>query len=219
MWPFKRSSRNRDLLLEEVDLSVFAPFAEAERYILVFPVGVGQNYVLVVVYEAGTGERVHVAHSPGYQRGGGMENFVEWVATGVRRRDPRAIALLTSWPTDATAARFDELVRSSFAPREGGRASPGTTVLVGEQGEVQNVLTRDHECWYADPSFYPRLPRREWSRILGTEVLRFSTTEWEEAADAVDPDRAIRDQADRETDDQFAVHDAFLKEMGVWGDE
>src|SRR5690606_6547484 len=97
MWPFRR--RQRDPLLDNQDLEASAPFHEAERYLLVYPVAVGLNYVMVVVYEADTGERVHVAHSPGGGlRGGGMYNFVEWIATGVRRRDPHAAALLTSWP-------------------------------------------------------------------------------------------------------------------------
>lgn len=215
MWPFRR--RSRDLLLTDVDLAQFAPFAEAERYLLVYPTAVALNYVLVVVYEAAGGKRVHVAHSPGISpAGAGMENFIEWIATGVHRRDPRAIALLTSWPTDRDGPYTDdELMRSHFAPCKGGVASPSRTVLMGEDGEVQNVLTRDQECLYQQPSFGPRLPAGEWSRILGTEVRRFSIAEWEAAANEVDPDRSIRDAADRESEHRFAVEQAFLKEMGI----
>lgn len=216
MWPFKRSRRRqRDLLLEDVDLSAFAPFAEAERYLLVFPVGVGFNYVLLLVYEASTGERVHVAHSPGFQTGGGMENFIEWIATGVRRRDPRAVALLTSWPPDINDG-IDELMRSHFAVRKGGMASPGTTYLVDENAEVQNVFTRNQVCLYTSPSFGPRLSAGEWSRILGTEVRRFTTAEWEAVADEIDPGRSLRDMADEASTERFADLEAHMKEMGVW---
>lgn len=219
MWPFHRGARRRrrDLLLDELDLAGFAPFTEAERYLLVFPVAVGFGYVLVVVYQAGGGQRVHVAHSPGLQRGSGMWNFVEWIATGVRRRDPHAVALLTSWPPD-TGAGHDLLTRCVFAPRAGGRASPGTTVLLDQAGEVENVLTRDQDCLYADPSFSPKLTAQQWSSILGCPVRQFSTAEWQTAADAVDPEREIRDHADRESEQRWAVAKAFYREMGVWDD-
>lgn len=74
---------------------------------------------------------MHIAHSPGITpAGAGMENSVEWIATGVRRRDERAVALLTGWPTDRDRVRYsvdqaaDELMHSHFAPcraRSGGR--------------------------------------------------------------------------------------------------
>lgn len=218
MWPFKRSTRNRqrDLLLEDVDLETFAPFTEVDRYLLVFPVAVGFHYVMMLVYEADTGERVHVAHSPGFHRGGGMVNFIEWIATGVRRRDSRAIALLASWPTDVDELLDDDaLTRSHFTANPTGVASPSTTVLVGETGGVENVLTREQECLYAEPSFFPRRSAAEWSRILGTTVVRFSTTEWEAAADEIDSDRSIRDETEHESDQRMAVQTAFFKEMGL----
>lgn len=218
MWPFTRRGRAgcaRDLLTEDVDLAEFAPFAEAERYLLVFPVGVGLNYVLVVVYQARSGERVHAAHAPGdLRRGGGMENFIEWIATDVRRRDPQAIALLTSWAADRSRGS-DELMRSHFAASATGRDSTSRTVLVDQHGRVENVLSRDQECLYAAPSFFPRLSPAEWSEILGVPVRRFTASEWEAAADDVDPDRRIRDAADQESADRHAVHLAFLREMGV----
>ncbi|MET9265302.1 hypothetical protein [Amycolatopsis sp. NPDC004079] len=212
--------RERDLLLEDVDLAQFAPYAEAERYLLVYPTAAALNYVLVVVYESGGGQRVHVAHSPGITpSGAGMENFVEWIATGVRLRDDRAIALLTGWPTDrdhySSHPDPDELMRSHFAPCRRKKAATGKTVLLNSAGEVENVLVREQECLYESPSFFPRLPAAEWSRILGTEVRKFSRDEWKAAADQIDPDRSIRDHTDAESARRHAMVDAHLKEMGV----
>lgn len=218
MGVFRR--RKRDLLLEDVDLARFAPDDEVERYLLVYPTAVVLNYVLVVVYESRGGQRVYVAHSPGITpAGAGMENFVEWIATGVRLRDDRAVALLTGWPTALNPHSLhpapDELMRSHFAPCPGRAAATGTTVLLSREGGVENVLDREHACRYASPSFFPRLSAAEWSRILGAEVRKFSTDEWAEAADAIDPDRRIRDAAERESAHRSAVFHAHLKDMGV----
>lgn len=214
MWPFNRR-RDRDPLLEDADLAMFAPYVEAERYLLVYPTAVGLNYVLVVVYQSGTGERVHVAHSPGFGvEGGGMENFVEWIATGVRVRDPAAIALLTSWPPDQHRVNNDELMRHHFDAHRAGKDSPGQTILMNTEGEVQNVLRHEQKCLYTNPSFGPRRSCHQWSDILGVEVQQFTKSEWQAAADDVDPDRSIRDAAEQESRHRFAIFDAFLKEQG-----
>lgn len=215
MWPFRR--RQRDLLLDNQDLEPLGPFSEAERYLLVYPVAVGLNYVMVVVYESTSGERVHVAHSPGSGlRGGGLYNFVEWIGTGIRRRDPRAVALLTSWPPDEERPPLvNEVVRIHFRERTQGAAPVGRTVLVDNEGDVANVLTREQECFYQAPVFGPRTSADEWSRILDVTVPRFTTTEWEAAAEEIDPDRSIRDAAERESDHQHRAYKAFLDDMGV----
>jgi hypothetical protein len=216
MWRFTWRRRPKlDPLCEDIDLSRLAPFVEAERYLLVYPVAVGVHYGLVVVFEAASGERVHVMHSPGLDHGGGMENFVEWVATAVRVRDPRAVALLTSWPTDKDRAPVDDhLMRHVMGPNPSGVASPSTTVLMSSDGSVvDNVLTRDRPCPYSGSSFWPRLSPQEWTQILGTPVTRLSMAEWTAAADLVDPDRATRDAAEREAAGAVAVLEAFLDDV------
>jgi|GEM_PF-4736021 len=221
MWPFKRAKHNQtDMLLTDVDLAEFAPFTEADRYLLVFPVAVGCNYVLVQVYEShGNRGRLHIAHSPGITASGaGMVNFVEWIGTGIHRRDPQALALLISWPTDEFAGDSvfgdDILSRVSFEGRASGIASPSETLLMNADGTVQDVVTNDQECLYQSPGFFPEHSPEEWSRILGTAVQRFSTAEWETAANELDPDRSIRDAADQATQQEFSDLDAFFKEMG-----
>lgn len=215
MWPFRR--RQHDPLLDNQDLEPLAPSSEAERYLLVYPVAVGLNYVMIVVYEAAGGERVHVAHSPGSGlRGGGLYNFVEWIGTGIRRRDPDAAALLTSWPPDEERSPLvNEVVRIHFRERTRGTAPVGRTILVDDHGDVANVLTREQECLYQYPVFGPRTSADEWSRLLGVEVPRFTTTEWDAAANVIDPDRSVRDAAERESDYQHQAYKAFLDDMGV----
>lgn len=216
MFHFKR--RIKDPFLEMVDLAVYAPFAEGEHYLLIYPVAEGVNIALVVVYEARSGERVHVVHSPGMDRlGAGQVNFAEWIATAIRKRDPHAVAMLTSRATDEDDVGLGsdfELVRNTFEALSSGRKHVRQTIVMGDADTDSTVLNRDEECLYTNPG-WRHGSTAEWSRILGTPIRRFSSAEWDTAADKVDPDRSIRAAAKRVSEQAFAEMDAFFREMGI----
>jgi len=203
----------------DLDLTRLGPFREVDRYLLGFEVGVGLHYGLGVVYEnkSPRRDRVHVFHSPGLDRGGGMLNFVEGIATQIRRRDDRAIALLTAWPTDFdSGASPERLIRHVMAPNDG--SVRGGLFTVDEDDGFTNLVPASVQL-YAASSFAPRPRTDELEAELGTPVVRFSSAEWEVAADQVDPDRSIRDEIDRRNEDLWGNHKAILQEWDVWGED
>lgn len=227
MWPFSRRSKAPvDHLTYEVDLSKLGPFREVDRYLLVWPNALSQSYGLCLVYEGRRRSRVHVVHSPGYTHGGSMENFGEWVGTAVRRRDPGAVALFLSWPPDRATVgeQKDELIRVWFDLNPSGVASRGRTVLMSEAADggtqVDNVFVKSAECLYQDMSYgHPRQSPEHWANVLGCPVPTFTEAAWVAAADEVDPGGVQRRAVEEATASAMDGQIAWMKEMGVYGDE
>lgn len=143
-----------------------------------------------------------------------MENFVENIATQIRHYDPQAIALLTAWPSDTVLISPARLIRHVLAPDDG--TIPGRGVFtVNEDGTFTN-LTRPSDCLYARSSFAPRPLTEELSALLGTPVARFTTSEWDAAADLIDPDGSVRDSIQRRDDEAWGNQRAFLQEWDAW---
>lgn len=227
MWPFtKRNKPTADPLTQDVDLAQLAPFREVERYLVVWPNSLAQSYALAIVYEARRGERVHIVHSPGYQHGGAMETHCEWLGTTIRQRDPAAVGLFIVWPRESGPfpEKGSQLIRVWFTPNESGVGSPRQTFLMSEDAEgnpqIDNVFTKPAVCFYDNTVFdHPRLGPDHWAKVLGCPIDTFSEDEWVIAADQVDPGRVQRAAVEQGSQDAYDAQMAWMKEMGVYGDE
>lgn len=227
MWPFSQRSKTPfDHLTHEVELAGRGPFHEVERYLIVWPDALAQSYGLAIVYQGRKRNRVHVVHSPGYKHSGSMENFGEWIATAVRLRDPNAAALFLSWPPDRSAGQMQkpELMRVWFALNPSGIAARSKTVLMSEAAdgatELDNVFTKSGECLYKDMTYgHPRHSPDYWANILGCPIPTFTGEAWVAAADEVDPGGVQRRAVEVATEDALKGQIAWMKEMGVYGDE
>lgn len=167
--------RRPDGLTRQTPLDQFAPATAGAPQIIGYRVGAGgQHAVLDLPYTSRTGT-VHLV-TPAGRAHAGMENFVENIAEQIRRTDPRAAALLISWPGGFHGTEPGHHWRIVFAnigptPAVGDHTPEPSRAdsLSTDEGESVEAYTFTYlASRYSDPMFLG-VPAEHLTAVFGTD--------------------------------------------------